>query len=630
CNPSLLTTEQSQIVKQEALDRNFRNCKHGFADCNPSLLTTEQNQIVKQEALDRNFRSCKHGFADCNPSLLTVDRDEVVESAKVVVNKAKDKSLVFNVQHKLKNLGYGIGHRGQWDDKSQSAANQFIHDYGLEVVAGYRQLLPYLQQAEAGKLKRVIKSEEAESTVEIAVPKPEVIEPEVVDSDVVEPEPVATANPKPIIFDQFYEERKPTVLVEPTVEITVPDSEVKPEVAEPTVEQVIPLPKAKLEVVEPTVDMAVPESEKKPEMVEPMVEIALPEFEVKPRAVPNSSKDFNISEYSFGDLLFPPALKTLLIVLVGVTIWSVLWKWFKAKPDSDSEQEQEQDSKNNQKQSTQQTSEIKSESPVAPIPEPSYQAVVTKMVAAIEGSEKLLEFAHHFKYLPLKPVVGTWFGTVERWAKRCQGDVNLMTEAFLNHYESRLEQRFLEKSCDLNSIPTPEYLLLDVKFQSFWEQEAYYRQYADYPPDWVARRTLVSMREQALCQRCGVLCDLNKAHIHHIIPKAQGGGHGLDNLAFLCRDCHSCMPSEGHLDIRGYTRYLVSNTRKLHTPECKYGGKSIWGKASSWQWQNDYTYCRLCDPLAYHHKQVQAWKPDIVRVFSSYREKIRHELEASC
>jgi 5-methylcytosine-specific restriction endonuclease McrA/peptidoglycan hydrolase-like protein with peptidoglycan-binding domain len=692
---------ETLIIKQEGLDQKFRSCKYGFPDCNPSLLTAEQSETAKQEALDWNFTSCKQDWNDCNRSLLAKSQTEPQAEIKEVSETAKrdSKSTVFNAQFKLKQLGYMVGRKGQWDDVSQTAAKQFARDYGLEVDASYERILPYLQQAEAGKLKRTITKPEPRAVVpevEVVESKPEpVIEAKV---KVVKPESIATVNSTPNIFDQFDEERKPTEVVESKVEVIEPEPVIEPkvEVIDPDPDRLVLEAQRHLQALGYRVDYngvmdtnsveasnqfiqdygisvssflsaedfvvylrmaregtlrrvdirpeSIMEVKPEPKLVadaKPKLEATPPESVVETKIASEPVKLYwDRSQGNVLDVFASGVVKGIIFLLAFLVLRWVYRLFTKQGYSGDSPLASDSKEQERKPEQTQLIAESdKGANPSNPVrpepvvpPEPiglpvsNYQVVVERMTNAIEDSQSILEYANHYNRLPLKPRAGTWSKTVERWAKQYNGDIHLMSEAFLRHYEDSLANTFLNKSCGLNPTSTPDYLLQHVHYSTFWEQESRYRHYDDYPPDWEVRRTLVLMREQAHCQRCGVLCDLNKAHVHHIIPKAQGGDHGLDNLAFLCRDCHSCMPSGGHLDIRGYTRYLVSNTRKLHTPECKYGGKSIWGKASSWQWQNDYTYCRLCDPLAYHHKQVQAWKPDIVRVFSLYREEIKQDL----
>ena|GEM_PF-2159012 len=64
----------------------------------------------------------------------------------------------------------------------------------------------------------------------------------------------------------------------------------------------------------------------------------------------------------------------------------------------------------------------------------------------------------------------------------------------------------------------------------------------EYPPDWDARRRRVLERDANCCQSCGVRStrvDDVWLEVDHVVPKADGGGHGLDNLQALCPRCHA-------------------------------------------------------------------------------------------
>lgn len=48
-------------------------------------------------------------------------------------------------------------------------------------------------------------------------------------------------------------------------------------------------------------------------------------------------------------------------------------------------------------------------------------------------------------------------------------------------------------------------------------------------------KSKVRERDSYQCQICG--CDTN-LHIHHIVPRKEGGNHNLDNLILVCSKCH--------------------------------------------------------------------------------------------
>lgn len=75
-----------------------------------------------------------------------------------------------------------------------------------------------------------------------------------------------------------------------------------------------------------------------------------------------------------------------------------------------------------------------------------------------------------------------------------------------------------------------------------------------YPADWHQRRSKVFRRDKWTCQSCGRTGGPRgnaELHAHHIIPKSERGGHGLENLTTLCDRCHA----EYHDDPR-----LLSDT----------------------------------------------------------------------
>lgn len=64
----------------------------------------------------------------------------------------------------------------------------------------------------------------------------------------------------------------------------------------------------------------------------------------------------------------------------------------------------------------------------------------------------------------------------------------------------------------------------------------------EYPPDWQARRQQVLKRDEYTCQQCGLRStrvDDVRFDVDHIVPKSEGGSHGLENLQTLCPRCHA-------------------------------------------------------------------------------------------
>lgn len=63
----------------------------------------------------------------------------------------------------------------------------------------------------------------------------------------------------------------------------------------------------------------------------------------------------------------------------------------------------------------------------------------------------------------------------------------------------------------------------------------------DYPSDWNKRRLVLFDRYNWTCQSCNDVFSKESSeelHAHHVRPISEGGGHSLDNLLPLCRECH--------------------------------------------------------------------------------------------
>jgi hypothetical protein len=118
------------------------------------------------------------------------------------------------------------------------------------------------------------------------------------------------------------------------------------------------------------------------------------------------------------------------------------------------------------------------------------------------------------------------------------------------------------------------------------------------PPDWATRRKCVYDRDRGRCRRCGTAVPLDKCHIHHIVRRAKGGGHSLDNLVVLCRDCHSLMPE--HEKVTGGPFYALPNRYTLHTKECYHAifARRISGSLPVLIRQG-YEPCQKCMPIVH-------------------------------
>jgi len=70
---------------------------------------------------------------------------------------------------------------------------------------------------------------------------------------------------------------------------------------------------------------------------------------------------------------------------------------------------------------------------------------------------------------------------------------------------------------------------------------------------WKLISKMVRARDGMHCRICGRRVYGKDAHVHHIIPKSQGGTDSLDNLILVCPRCHS----------RIHGRYLNVRNKKL-------------------------------------------------------------------
>jgi 5-methylcytosine-specific restriction endonuclease McrA len=82
-------------------------------------------------------------------------------------------------------------------------------------------------------------------------------------------------------------------------------------------------------------------------------------------------------------------------------------------------------------------------------------------------------------------------------------------------------------------------------------QEA--RQDLDYDLD--ALRDLVRRRLGATCPGCRTPLTLDNLSLDHETPVSRNGGHTLDNLTVLCKNCN---PAKGPLTAREWTELLAT------------------------------------------------------------------------
>lgn len=115
------------------------------------------------------------------------------------------------------------------------------------------------------------------------------------------------------------------------------------------------------------------------------------------------------------------------------------------------------------------------------------------------------------------------------------------------------------------------------------------------PPDWDGRRQTVYNRDRGRCKRCGVSVPLSKCNIHHLVRRSSGGGHSIDNLITLCRDCHGLMP--GHEIVTGGPFYALPLRYTIHKRHCQFSfsGNKISGSLPNLI-ARGYSPCGKCMP----------------------------------
>lgn len=90
-----------------------------------------------------------------------------------------------------------------------------------------------------------------------------------------------------------------------------------------------------------------------------------------------------------------------------------------------------------------------------------------------------------------------------------------------------------------------------------------YSNFVAKPPDWSVRVSTVHARDGHRCVRCGRHMHNSRVpfHTHHIIPRAKGGTHALENLVTLCEICHSKEPGSGHARVKAARRSRLDKAR---------------------------------------------------------------------
>jgi 5-methylcytosine-specific restriction endonuclease McrA len=61
---------------------------------------------------------------------------------------------------------------------------------------------------------------------------------------------------------------------------------------------------------------------------------------------------------------------------------------------------------------------------------------------------------------------------------------------------------------------------------------------------WLRARAATLQRDGHTCQRCGATMRTARLHVHHVVPRSQGGITALENLLTLCERCHPIVEHE--------------------------------------------------------------------------------------
>jgi len=68
-------------------------------------------------------------------------------------------------------------------------------------------------------------------------------------------------------------------------------------------------------------------------------------------------------------------------------------------------------------------------------------------------------------------------------------------------------------------------------------------EFEDLDYEWIKTSNKIKARDGYRCELCGSQEDL---HVHHIIPRSEGGDNSPDNLVTLCEECHRMQIGAGH------------------------------------------------------------------------------------
>jgi 5-methylcytosine-specific restriction endonuclease McrA len=80
------------------------------------------------------------------------------------------------------------------------------------------------------------------------------------------------------------------------------------------------------------------------------------------------------------------------------------------------------------------------------------------------------------------------------------------------------------------------------KLREYYAQRQTQKQVFD--EEFLEVRTAVLKRDGYRCVNCGQTG--TELHVHHIIPRSEGGTNDLSNLVTLCAKCHSIQDAKGH------------------------------------------------------------------------------------
>lgn len=103
-------------------------------------------------------------------------------------------------------------------------------------------------------------------------------------------------------------------------------------------------------------------------------------------------------------------------------------------------------------------------------------------------------------------------------------------------------------------------------------------------------RRAIYQREGYACALCG---DPRNLHIHHVIPRANGGGNSPHNLIALCRYCHALVHGVLLGDDMGFTPDDVEQSCVEYVSDM-YAGK--WHPLMTYDYENpDIVAMAICE-----------------------------------